>query len=646
MKRTFLLFAFLILPVIVFGMPVKEDPVDGNEYYYVSVTGNDTNPGTVDLPFRTIQKAVDTAVNPGDTVYVRAGEYTETVRLTSWGAPDKPITLTGYRDERPFLNLNDEGPGIWQPVISVEASYINIRNLEIGNTTGRGIRVWRNDGVQTDVTISDVLIHHTVNAGIFAEYCDNLIIEDSRIWMTNRINNEDGPFYSSGRWSGGITARRADNIMIRGNEIFHSYGEGLNLHGGASNVVIKDNVFWDCHGPLLYPINSWNVRVEGNLVYHTNDPEFHRNGNPGSGIIIGNEKYFMQPEWYIRNYTVVNNMVMGCNVGFAFWFSRGFEGPSGLRDTLVAHNTFVDSHINRDTAINEGIWFQESDQHRNSYFVNNIILQNDESCNLGEGSTEGITFAFNSWSALPPENMTGDGDIYGDPGISRNGEFSPGKLSAEYFKLTYISPLIDAGYQVPQVVYDHFGSLRDSSPDIGACEVPGGPSPEPKPLTAPEPGDISEASAEETEMIAEPELTGIIKQVTPQDGRNWKIQADFRTDVSQYSDRPYKIDTIPEELAGYDWIKTSNDSKRYTEDPLAVVELTGPAWVYVAFNDNVDEKPEWISDWEDTGKDVVNDEPVTFSLHRKKFEPGTVELGNNGAPAPGMYTVIVVPADE
>ena len=46
--------------------------------YHVSPSGSDRNPGTEDLPFKTIQRAADLAM-PGDTVVVHAGEYREWV---------------------------------------------------------------------------------------------------------------------------------------------------------------------------------------------------------------------------------------------------------------------------------------------------------------------------------------------------------------------------------------------------------------------------------------------------------------------------------------------------------------------------------------------------------------------------------------
>ena len=52
----------------------------------------DTNSGTEESPFKTIQRAAD-AVKPGDTVYVMEGRYTERVKVKTSGAEGKPITF-------------------------------------------------------------------------------------------------------------------------------------------------------------------------------------------------------------------------------------------------------------------------------------------------------------------------------------------------------------------------------------------------------------------------------------------------------------------------------------------------------------------------------------------------------------------------
>ena len=42
--------------------------------WYVAPDGNDVNPGTIDQPFQSLQKAQNFVV-PGDTVYIRGGTY-------------------------------------------------------------------------------------------------------------------------------------------------------------------------------------------------------------------------------------------------------------------------------------------------------------------------------------------------------------------------------------------------------------------------------------------------------------------------------------------------------------------------------------------------------------------------------------------
>jgi len=59
--------------------------------YYVSPTGNDAGPGTLEQPWATIQRSVVT-LNAGDTVYVMDGLYREMVRINRSGQPGLPRT--------------------------------------------------------------------------------------------------------------------------------------------------------------------------------------------------------------------------------------------------------------------------------------------------------------------------------------------------------------------------------------------------------------------------------------------------------------------------------------------------------------------------------------------------------------------------
>ena len=57
-----------------------------------AVGAADTNPGTEEKPWKTIQHAAD-AAKPGDTVYVMAGKYEERVKVNTSGAEGNHITF-------------------------------------------------------------------------------------------------------------------------------------------------------------------------------------------------------------------------------------------------------------------------------------------------------------------------------------------------------------------------------------------------------------------------------------------------------------------------------------------------------------------------------------------------------------------------
>lgn len=67
--------------------------------YFVSVNGMDENPGNAGRPFKTIQKAANTA-GPGDRIVIRAGVYYERVKIVNSGTATQPIEFVGERDSQ------------------------------------------------------------------------------------------------------------------------------------------------------------------------------------------------------------------------------------------------------------------------------------------------------------------------------------------------------------------------------------------------------------------------------------------------------------------------------------------------------------------------------------------------------------------
>src|SRR5690349_11383902 len=75
-----------------------------NSSFYVSMTGDDSNPGTQMAPWRTVQHAADTA-RAGSIVNVRGGIYEELVSITASGnATDGFISFRSYPGETAVLD--------------------------------------------------------------------------------------------------------------------------------------------------------------------------------------------------------------------------------------------------------------------------------------------------------------------------------------------------------------------------------------------------------------------------------------------------------------------------------------------------------------------------------------------------------------
>jgi pectin methylesterase-like acyl-CoA thioesterase len=79
----------------------------------------DTNPGTEEQPFKTVQHAAD-AAQPGDTVYVMSGKYDERVKVKSGGTEGKPVAFVAM----PRRSVTARG-------FDLEASYIRVEGFEI-----------------------------------------------------------------------------------------------------------------------------------------------------------------------------------------------------------------------------------------------------------------------------------------------------------------------------------------------------------------------------------------------------------------------------------------------------------------------------------------------------------------------------------
>ena len=96
--------------------------------YHVAPGGNNSDPGTAQAPWRTIQHAAD-AVQPDDTVCVSTGSYSEEVTFSRSGTADAAITFAAAPGETPTIQGSlSLAPG---------TSYVNLIGLAV-----QGFPVW------------------------------------------------------------------------------------------------------------------------------------------------------------------------------------------------------------------------------------------------------------------------------------------------------------------------------------------------------------------------------------------------------------------------------------------------------------------------------------------------------------------------
>ena len=163
--------------------------------YYVATDGKDSNAGSKDKPFATLNKA-NTVVAAGDTVWIRGGVYdlhdtvffarykmTAGILLTTSGESDnKRIYYLAYPGERPIFDASnlpvaigtDHSDGtpegaMYTSLIVVSAKYLHLKGFEVRNTpmvhnSNSGVFLY----ASKHIFLENIDSHHNAGPGFFA----------------------------------------------------------------------------------------------------------------------------------------------------------------------------------------------------------------------------------------------------------------------------------------------------------------------------------------------------------------------------------------------------------------------------------------------------------------------------------------------
>lgn len=344
----------IILFLVFLLFPAGSSPVlaEGN-VYYVAKNGSDYNPGTKDSPWQTIEKAT-TSLEPGDTVYIRGGIYSEQVIIYNSGTPGNFIKYCAYPGESVVI----DGSGIdwgydWESLVALSGqSYIWLSGLNVVNSRWFGIGDCPDGEGCDNIVLENCSTNNTRSSGIAFGNASYLTIEGNKVARACSSPSQEA-----------ISMSNVDHFCIRNNSVTDSAREGIDAKQGCTNGKIYNNEVRNC----------------------------------------GNGDYVARPGIYIdafskqvHNIEVFNNQVAGCPQGICVAAEMG----GVLKNINIHHNVISDCLW----GLSMGDWeYGYSHIMEDIYFTNNIVYNaEDGGIRLQNKSARNVVVKNNTFNCSNP----------------------------------------------------------------------------------------------------------------------------------------------------------------------------------------------------------------------------------------------------
>ena len=320
-----------------FVRPAAPPPPTGR-VFYVATTGNDSNPGTQAQPWRNIGTAVGGPKNlqPGDTVIVMPGTYTEQVWFSDGGEASGYVALRSQIKHGALVRP----PSGTYSTINLQASYTTVDGFDVVGGSGHGI------AAEASST------HH--------------------IRILNNLCHDSG--------GSGISCVRGEFYTIDGN-ICHGNSNTSGFHTSGISIYQSRGVAGDT------TTSGFRNIVRNNVCYNNIEISTPGDHTDGNGIIIddfNNTQGGGEPGGYIYPTLVENNLC----------YDNGSKGIQVTWSNFVMIRNNTCFHNNKDN-LNRGTWRAElSNQMCNdNTWVNNIgwanPIINSNNLAIRDGSVSG-----------------------------------------------------------------------------------------------------------------------------------------------------------------------------------------------------------------------------------------------------------------
>lgn len=330
------------------GMGSWMTPVFAADYYLNAITGVDINPGTQDKPWKSLGKASQQRLSPGDRILLARGSaFVGHLKVTQSGTQDKPILVTAYGEGDAPRLMNPRFTLEYGRIVSVYGSYVTVENLYLydGATPppDEPPLPWKEShqhrlvtdmaGIYTDATTHHVTIQsnefNNIPVGVRVRGAHSLVKGNS-FHDASRITEYWG----------------AMAIVIVGphNEVAHNRIENYGFYGGAyvnDGAAVEldgEDRFFDAHDTWVHHNLSRNTKggfleIAGN----THDVTIEHNISDDVDKFVGTNG--------IRNLKIASNFIIRTRIPDItdkdFWSLRSlfwsicWNGCEGDRDAGV-----------------------------------------------------------------------------------------------------------------------------------------------------------------------------------------------------------------------------------------------------------------------------------------------------------------------
>ena len=215
--------------------------------YFVATTGNDSNPGTNSQPLRTIGKGVK-LLSAGDTLYVKSGTYSESIRSTQIPIPNgtswnNPITVAVNPGDTVTIKPLKDNAFFW--ILDGQSKFLIIKGFIVdgANTALHGFKF---EGGTKYVRVIDCEVKNSKHSGILVtggSTASNIIntyheLINLKVHHNGSSGNDHG-FYIE-----------TSNNLVKSSQFYNNQGNGGkfyhgNLSGVANNNIARNNKFFN-----------------------------------------------------------------------------------------------------------------------------------------------------------------------------------------------------------------------------------------------------------------------------------------------------------------------------------------------------------------------------------------------------------------